>query len=310
MHVFVAGATGALGRRLLPQLRSAGHSVVGLTRHPAKRDQLAAAGATPVVGDVFDADALAAAFQQHRPDAAICALTDLPQHLDFRKVEDTYAANNRVREEGTRHVVAAAAAIGLRRVVIESLAIWYAPNGPEARSEDAPLYLDAPEPVGEAVRALKRMEDHALASGLDAILLRYGAFYGPGTWYAKDGYIWQQAHKRRYPVIGGGPGVYSFIHVDDAAAATIAALERGARGIYNVVDDHPKAAHEWIPAYADAIGAPAPMHVPRMVARMVAGAMVDWEATMPPVSNARIKDELGWTPSLPTAPPDLAATAP
>jgi nucleoside-diphosphate-sugar epimerase len=294
--VFLAGASGVIGRRLIPLLVAAGHDVIGLTRSEAKSPALATLGATPVVGNVFDLDRLRLLMTDARPQAVISELTDLPQQFDLRKLSTYYAANNRVRREGTANVLTAARDAGATRAIVESMAIWYAPAPGPPRTETDPLYVTAPEPVGEAVRTLKAMEDHALASGLDAILLRYGAFYGPGTWLEPGGAFWTETKNRRYPVIGDGKGIYSWIHVDDAARATVVALERAAPGIYNVVDDDPAPAHAWLPVYAEAIGAPPPRHVPQIIARLIGGGFVDWQATVPAASNRKIKEQLGWVP--------------
>lgn len=298
MRVLLAGASGAIGRRLVPRLIARGHYVVGVTRTPSGASVIRALGGHPVIADVLDPLALERALDVGMLDAVICQLTDLPQQLNLRRLGDAYAANNRVRSEGTANVLDAAQRRGAKRAVVQSMAAWYAPGGSGRMAEDAPLYLKAPEPVGTAVRVLHQMESNAQARALQVVVLRYGVFYGPGTWYARDGALWVETHERRLPILIPGEGVYSFVHVDDAAEVTVAALERAPAGVLNVVDDEPAPASEWLPAYAAAIGAPAPRRVPRLMARMVGGGFVEWEATIPAVSNAAVKRVLGWEPRI------------
>ena len=298
MKVFLAGATGAIGRRLIPRLIEAGHQVTAMTRSKAKLGALRALGAEPVLCDVFDAGKLGTVVARAEPDAIVNQLTNLPQSLNPRKLKEYYAANNRVRREGTMNLLSAARGAGVRRFLVQSAAYWYAPSGRLVKTEADPLYLDAPKPIGPAVETIKSVEDAVLsAEGLEGLVLRYGFFYGPGTWYAKGGDVGQQVRKRRYPMIGHGEGMYSFIHVDDAAAATVAALERVRPGVYNVVDDEPAAAAEWMPVFAEALGAKRPPKVPAFVARMIAGkALVEWSLGLRGASNEKIKRDLGWHP--------------
>src|SRR5918998_2271249 len=298
MRIFLAGATGAIGRRLVPRLFEAGHQVTAITRSEAKLTELRNVGAEPVLCDVFDARRLRIVVARAEPDAVINQLTDLPQSLNPRKLGEYYAANNRVRREGTQNLLSAALGTGVRRFVVQGAAYWYAPSGGPVKTEEALLYLDAPPPIGPAVETIKHVEDAVLSSdGIEGVVLRYGMFYGPGTWYAKDGDVGRQVRKRRYPMIGHGEGTYSFIHVDDAASATVAALERARTGIYNVVDDEPVSAAEWMPVYVEALGARRPPRVPAFVARLIAGeALVRWMLGLRGASNQKIKDELGWSP--------------
>ena len=298
MKVFLAGASGAIGRRLVPQLIEAGHQVTAITRSKEKLSELSDLGAEPVLCDVFDAGRLGSVVAQAEPDAVINQLTDLPQSLNPRKLGEYYAANNRVRREGTRNLLDAARGAGVRRFLVQGAAYWYAQTGGPVKTEEAPLYLEAPAPIGPAVETIKEVEDAVLsADGIEGIVLRYGMFYGPGTWYAKDGDIGRQVRKRRYPMIGHGEGTYSFIHVDDAASATVAALERARPGVYNVVDDDPATAAEWMLVYAEVLGAKRPPRVPAFVARLIAGdAIVKWSLGLRGASNERIKRELGWHP--------------
>jgi 2-alkyl-3-oxoalkanoate reductase len=298
MRVFVAGATGAIGKRLVPRLVEAGHQVTAITRSKEKLGRLYDLGAEAVVCDVFDAGRLGSVVARAEPEAVINELTDLPQSLNPRKLKEYYAANNRVRREGTRNLLDAARGGGFRRFIVQGAAYWYAPTGGPVKTEEAPLYLDASPPLGPAVKTIKEVEEAVLsADGLEGIVLRYGMFYGPGTWYAKDGDVGRQVRKRRYPIIGHGGGTYSFIHIDDAASATVVALERARPGVYNVVDDDPATAAEWMPLYAEALGARRPPRVPAFLARLIAGdALVRWMLGLRGASNEKIKEELGWQP--------------
>ncbi|MDQ4063863.1 MAG: NAD(P)-dependent oxidoreductase [Actinomycetota bacterium] len=298
MKVFLAGATGAIGSRLVPQLAEAGHQVTAMTRSKEKLGKLYDLGAEAVACDVFDAGRLGSVVARAEPDAVINELTDLPQSLNPRRLKEYYAANNRVRREGTANLLSAARGAGVRRFLIQGAAYWYAPTGGPVKTEEAPLYLDAPSPIGPAVETIKEVEEAVLtADGIEGIVLRYGMFYGPGTWYAKDGDVGRQVRKRRYPMIGHGEGTYSFIHVDDAASATVAALESARPGVYNVVDDEPVSAAEWMPVYVEALGAKRPPRVPAFVARLIAGeALVRWMLGLRGASNEKIREELGWRP--------------
>src|SRR5918998_780877 len=298
MKVFLAGASGAIGRRLVPQLVEAGHEVTAMTRSKEKLGKLYDLGAEAVACDVFDAGRLGSVVARAEPDAVINELTDLPQNLNARRLKEYYAANNRVRREGTANLLSAARGAGVRSFLVQGAAYWYAPTGGPVKTEEAPLYLDAPPPIGPAVETIKEVEEAVLtADGIEGIVLRYGMFYGPGTWYAKDGDVGRQVRKRRYPMIGHGEGTYSFIHVDDAASATVAALERARTGIYNVVDDEPATAAEWMPVFAEALGAKRPPWVPAFVARLIAGeALVTWMLGLRGASNEKLKSELGWHP--------------
>ena len=298
VRVFLAGATGAIGRRLLPLLLEAGHEVTAMTSSHAKVEGLRTAGAEPVVCDAFDAEAVRSAVEAAAPEVVVHQLTRIPPAIDFRRMEEQFATNDRLRREGTRNLVEGALAAGARRVIAQSIAFAYEPSGPMLKDEEAPLFLGAPWPWKRAVEALAELESTVTGTeGIEGVVLRYGFFYGPGTSYAPDGFFAREARRRRVPRVGPATGVFSFIHVDDAARATVAALDRGKPGIYNVVDDDPAPAREWIPAYAEAIGAPKPMRVPKLVARLVAGAhAVDVMTEQRGASNAKAKRELGWEP--------------
>jgi 2-alkyl-3-oxoalkanoate reductase len=302
MKVFVAGASGAIGRPLVRQLLTAGHEVTGMTRREERAAEIRAAGASAVVCDVFDGSALEAAVVAAAPEAVVHLLTALPPRIDYRAKEDPLAPTNRVRSEGTRNLLAAAKAAGARRLIAESVAFFYAPTGDWLKDEEAPLFDDAPPPFGDAAVALAELERQVLeAEGMEGLVLRYGWLYGPGTYYAADGSLTEDAHKRRLPVVGKGTGTFSFVHVEDAASATVAALERGAPGAYNVVDDEPAPGREWTPAFAAAVGAKKPLRVPVWLARLVAGpGAVSMATQLRGASNAKAKRELGWQPRYPS----------
>jgi nucleoside-diphosphate-sugar epimerase len=297
MKVFVAGASGVIGRRLVPMLVERGHEVTAMTRSAEKADEIRAMGAAPAIRDVFDAEGLRAEIGAAAPDAIVHELTDLPPNVDPRKAAEQLEGNDRIRQEGTRNLVDAALAAGVRRMIAQSIAFVYAFDG-GLKTEDDPLFDDAPFPWSRTVRAVHALEDAVTKTdGLEGIVLRYGFFYGPGSSYAPGGHWAREVGRRRFPIVGKGSGVFSFIHVDDAAAATAAALEHGPPGIYNVVDDEPAPLREWLPAYAKAVGAKKPMRVPRFIARLVAGAYTTQMATeLCGASNARAKAELGWQP--------------
>ncbi len=292
MKVFVAGACGVIGRTLVGMLVRDGHEVVGTTRKPDRAQGLRQLGATPVICDVLDGDAVAGAVADAKPAAVIHELTDLPPRLEPRKYKQQLTGTNRIRREGTRNLVAAAKAAGVQRLLAQSIAFAYAPTGDWVKDEDAPLALDSPPPMDAAIGAVAELERHVLESG--GIVLRYGFFYGPGTQFAPDGFYAELARKRRFPVIGKGEGRWSFIHVQDAASATIAALKNGSPGVYNIVDDEPAAACEWMPAYAIAMGAKRPFRVPTWIGRLGGGSVaVAGMTTQRAASNAKAKRELG-----------------
>jgi nucleoside-diphosphate-sugar epimerase len=296
MRVLVAGASGAIGRPLVPRLVAAGHEVTGTTRSEASAEAIRAAGASAAIVDALDAAALREAVERAAPEVVVHELTALPERFDPRK-PGLYDATNRIRREGTRNLLEASRTAGARRLVCQSIAFAYAPRAqPEVMDEEAPLNMDAPPPFTEGMRVIAEMERAVLEAELDGLVLRYGWFYGPGTYYGEDGSMAADVRRRRFPVVGSGSGLFSFIHVDDAADATVAAVERGAPGVYNVVDDEPAAQRDWVPAYAEAIGAPPPRRVPVWLARLVAGKMASSMNVQPGASNAKAKRELGWEP--------------
>ena len=290
MRVFLAGATGVIGTPLVPQLLAAGHEVTAMTRSVLRAAQLETAGATPIACDVYDADGVRAAMAGASPDAVIHQLTSLPQRLDFADPH-VFDANNRVRIEGTRNLVDAALATGARRIVAESIAFAYAPAGDRVKEEDAPLFTDALPPLGAAVAAVAELERLITGTaGIEGLVLRYGMLYGPGTYYDRRGSTATDIVAGRMPLVEGATGMYSWLHVDDAASAAVAALERGAPGLYNVVDDEPAPQPEWLPVLARALGADAP------ATAETAPAPDAPEMSMCGASNAKAKRELGWQP--------------
>ncbi len=300
MKVFLAGASGALGRPLVKQLVAAGHEVTGMTRREERAAAIREAGARAVVCDVFDAGALNEAVAAAAPEVVVHALTALPP--SFKPKSDYLAATNRVRTEGTQNLVAAARAAGARRLIAESVAFFYEPEGDWVKDEEARLFADPPGRFAAGRDALVELERQVSgAEGLEGVVLRFGWFYGPGTYYAADGSMAAETRKRRNPVIGAGTGRFSFVHIEDAAAAVVAALDRGAPGAYNVVDDEPAPQREWLPVYAEALGAKPPRRVPVWLARRAAGAdLASTAISMRGASNAKAKRELGWQPAHPS----------
>jgi nucleoside-diphosphate-sugar epimerase len=300
MKVFVAGASGAIGRPLMRQLVAAGHAVTGTTRRGDRAAEIDAAGATAVVCDVFDREALEAAVRTAAPEVVVNQLTSLPEDFNPRTID--YAPTNRVREEGGANLMKAALAVGARRYVTQSIAFIYAPEGDWIKDEEARPFDDAPPPFDEGERAMLAHERQVLGTeGIEGLVLRYGQFYGPDTYYGPGGSIFRQVSKRMLPVIGPGTGRASFVHVEDAAAATVAALDHGTSGIYNVTDDEPAPGSEWLPVYAAAIGAKSPRRVPTWLARLVGGRMaVEFGVNLRGASNAKARRELAWQPRYPS----------
>ena len=298
MKVFVAGATGTIGRPLVRQLVEAGHEVVGMTSTEANLPQLQALGAEAVVCDALDATAVKEAVARVEADVAISQLTRLPKRgYDPRKVD--YEPTNRARAEGGHNVLQAARAAGARRFITQSIAFIYAPEGEMVKAEDAPPWVDAPKPFRSGVEPTLRHEREVVDSeGIQGLVLRYGWFYGPGTYYASEGDIADRVRRRRFPIVGRGEGVFSFIHVEDAASATVAALDGGEAGTYNVVDDEPASLREWLPVYAEILHAKRPFRVPAWLARVTAGEFAAALSTgLRGASNAKAKRELAWQPS-------------
>jgi 2-alkyl-3-oxoalkanoate reductase len=301
MKVFVAGATGALGKQLVPQLVARGHEVVGMTRTPAKQDLVRSLGARPVVADALDPDSVAQAVGEAEPEVIVHQLTALSGTLDMRHVDRWLAGTNRLRTEGTDHLLAAGRAVGARRFVAQSYAGWpFARTGGPVKTEADPLDPDPPEALREGLAAIRHLERAVTSIDWGAgVVLRYGGFYGPGTSVAADPHaeMVEPIQKRKFPVIGDGGGIWSFVHIADAATATVAAIERGETGIYNVVDDEPAPVREWLPALASAVGAKPPRRVPRWLGRLAAGSTATVMMTeIRGASNEKAKRELGWQP--------------
>ena len=255
MKIFIAGATGAIGRRLVPMLVAAGHEVTGMTRTSEKAAALREQGAEAVVADALDRDAVVAAVAVAHPDVVVHQLTAIAA-LDIRNPDRSFAATNRLRTQGTDILLAAARAAGARRFVAQSYAGWpFAREGGPVKAEDAPLDPAPPAGLRETHAAILHLERTVTgADDLEGIVLRYGGFYGPGTGLARGADQYEAVRARKFPLVGDGGGVWSLVHIDDAAAATVAAIERGAPGIYNVVDDEPAPVREWLPALAAAAG--------------------------------------------------------
>lgn len=269
-----------------------------MTRTPAKAGVLHGLGAHPVVCDAFDADAVHAAVRAAAPEVVVNALTALPDAYDARHLDRMYEQNTPLWRETPSIIVSAARAAGARRLIAQSVAFYYAPAGEWVKDECDALWTDAPPPFREPVGVIAAAEHAVLeAAGIEGVVLRCGLFYGPGTWWASDGSVAMDVRRRRFPIVGRGDGVFSWIHVDDVAAATSMAVDRGGAGVYNVVDDEPVAMSEWLPLYASALGAPRPLRIPRLIARLAApAAVIDNANALRGASNAKIKRELGWTP--------------
>ena len=302
MKVFVAGATGALGTQLVPQLAAAGHDVIGMTRSPAKTEMLRALGARPVVADALDPDAVARAVAETEPEVIVHQLTALSGDMDLRHPDRTFAMTNRLRTEGTDHLLAAGRAVGIRRFIAQSNACpgTYARTGGPVKTEDDPLDTDPPAKLRPSFDAIRYVED--AVTGIDwaeGLVLRYGGFYGPGTSVSADpeAPTTKGIRKRQFPIIGDGGGIWSFLHIEDAASATVAAVDNGGPGIYNVVDDEPAPVREWLPFLAEQLGAKKPRRAPRFVVRLLAGeAVVLMMTEIRGASNAKAKRVLGWQP--------------
>jgi nucleoside-diphosphate-sugar epimerase len=296
MKVFLAGASGALGKRLIPRLIEHGHSVVGTTRTEAKAALLWDLGAKPMVVDALDRDAVVEAVVQAQPDAIVHQLTALSD-IDFRKFEKSFELTDRLRTEGTDNLLAAAQAVGVAHFVAQSYAGWpYERTGGAVKSERDSLDPDPAPQTRRSLEAIKHVETAVIEAG--GVVLRYGGFYGPGTGLEPGGEQLEAVRKRQFPLLGQARGVWSFVHVDDAAAATVAALEHGKPGIYNIVDDDPAPVAEWLPYLAEVAGAKPPRHLPLWLGRLVGGEhMVVMMDESRGASNEKARRELGWEPA-------------
>ena len=299
MKVFVAGATGAIGKRLVPRLIDRGHEVVATTRSPEKARQLRALGAETVVVDALDEVRLVRAVTEAKPEAIVHQLTALAGFKNLKKFDEEFAQTNRLRTEGLDLLLKAARAAGTRRLVAQSYTGW--PNirqGGPVKTEEDPLDPHPPARMTESLAAIRYLEETlAGATGFAGLAVRYGTLYGPGTALGEGGEYPELIRKRRFPIVGDGAGVWSFVHVDDAAAATVAAVERGAPGVYNVVDDEPAPVSVWLPYLAEVLGAKPPRRLPVWVGRLAIGdAGVSLMTQIRGSSNAKAKRGLGWQP--------------
>jgi nucleoside-diphosphate-sugar epimerase len=302
MRVFVAGATGAIGMQLVPRLVAAGHEVHAMTRSESKQAMLDELGAVPVVADALDPDQVAEAVGRARPEVIVHQLTAIGS-LDPRHFDRDFALTNRLRTEGTDYLLSAGQAVGVRRFVAQSYgAWWYVRTGGPVKREEDPLDPTPAREMRESLAAIRHLEEAVLgARWTEGIVLRYGAFYGPGTSMAPDGEQSELVRRRKFPLVGDGGGVWSYVHIADAAEATVAAVEHGSRGVYNIVDDDPAPVAAWLPALAQALGAKKPMRVPRFVGRLFAGEVgVVMMTDARGASNAKAKRELGWRPAHPS----------
>ena len=301
MRIFIAGATGALGSRLVPLLTEAGHEVFGSSRKEAGRHAVEALGATGIVMDALDAGSVRAAVAQAKPDVVVHQLTALSSLSgNMKKWDRDFAMTNRLRTEATDHLLAAAQEAGVRRFVAQSYGGHWTNQrtGGPVKTEDDPLIDDPGKEARESLRAIKHVEQAVTtAPGIEGVVLRYGNFYGPGNTLSRTGEMGEMVRRAKFPVVGGGAGVWSWIHIEDAAAATVAAIEQGAPGIYNIVDDDPAPIAEWLPYLAEQLGGKKPMRLPAWLARPLIGQFgLALMTTVRGSSNAKAKRELGWTP--------------
>jgi nucleoside-diphosphate-sugar epimerase len=294
MRVLVAGATGAIGQRLVPQLVAKGHEVVATTRSPEKLELLRRLGAEPVLMDGLDALEVGKAVARAGPDAIVHQMTALAGMSDLRRFDRGFAVTNELRTKGTDNLLAAAEAAGVRRFVAQSYTGW--PNvreGGPVKTEDDPLDPHPPAQQSQTLAAIRHLERTVREAPLEGLVLRYGSFYGPGA----TEQMLELVRKRKLPIVGSGGGIWSWIHLDDAAAATVAALERGAPGLYDIVDDDPAPVAEWLPFLAEVAGARPPRHVPVWLGRLAAGEVaVSMMTQIRGSSNAKAKRDLGWRP--------------
>lgn len=300
MKVFLAGGSGAIGRNLIPLLVANGHQVVATATKQGKLLDLRDLGAEGVVLDVLDRNAVVAAVMRSDPDVVIHQATALADLRSFRNFDKAFAVTNRLRTEGTDHLLEAARAAGARRFIAQSFTGW--PNekkGKMIKTEEDPLDPDPMPRTRQGMNAIKHLERVVTgADDIEGVALRYGGFYGPGTSLARDGGAFTEAvRKRQFPIVGGGTGVWSFIRIEDAAAATAIAVDHGAPGLYNIVDDDPAPVSEWLPVLAEAVGAQPPRHAPVWLGRLLAGKLaVSMMTDMRGSSNAKARRELGWQP--------------
>jgi nucleoside-diphosphate-sugar epimerase len=304
MRIFVVGASGAIGSHLVPQLVARGHEVVGTTRSAAKTGALRALGAEPVIVDALDPDSVADVVAKSEPEVIVHQATALNGPVNMRNVKRMAAATNRLRSEGTDHLLAAGRAVGVRKVVAQSNYAMLERTGGPVVDENSRIEPNPPQDTKEAVAALRHLEDAVTGiTWADGIAIRYGGFYGPGTGIeaAAEAVFAELIRKRRFPIVGGGGGVWSMVHITDAASATVAAIERGQPGIYNVADDEPAPVREVLLELARVLGAKPPRRVPAWVARLFAGkGAVDIMTRAVGISSEKAKRELDWTLQYPS----------
>ena len=299
MRIFVAGSTGAVGKLLVPHLVENGHEVVALVRAPQKAKAIEAVGAKVAIADALNKEELTAAITRAGPEVIIHQLTALAGVGNFKKLDDEFTLTNRFRTEVTDTMLAAGRLAGTRRFIAQSFCGWpFAREGGPVKTEQDPLDSNPPASFSKTLAAIRYLEDTVQrTTDLQALALRYGIFYGPGTGIAKDGLIVELVRKRRLPIVGDGAGVWSFIHIRDAVRATVAAVSRGDPGIYNVVDDEPAPVSTWLPALAEAVGAKPPHKLPAWLGKLAIGTGgVSMMTTIRGGSNAKAKRELGWQP--------------
>ncbi len=301
MNILVAGSTGVVGAPLTKKLVELGHQVTGTTRSESRLAGIEAVGATPTVCDALDRASVGAMMESVRPEVVINQLTNFPTDLDQRD-PGFYDGTNEIRRVGGRNLLEAAQDAGVRRFVTQSLAFMYRPSGDWVKDESAPNVDEFSGSIGGAFQAMLEHEKLVVdADGIEGVILRYGFFYGPGTFYAGDGITGIEVKRRRYPIIGKGTGVMSFVHWEDAADAALAAIDHGAPGIYNVVDNEPAPMSEWVPIYAESLGAKPPRRIPLWLARLVAGKEIAALAVeMRGADNTKAKSELAWEPEHPS----------
>jgi nucleoside-diphosphate-sugar epimerase len=307
VRVFIAGGTGAIGRPLVTALAAAGHEVAVYSRHEEKVTALGVPGVVPAVGDAFDADTLMRAVQSFRPEVVINELTSLPQTFNPLGIKRSFDLTSRLRREVSNTLVRAALAADARRVIAQSISFAYRP-GSGVRNEADPLWTDAKGQIGALTGSIATLESNTLGdAGLEGVVLRYGSFYGPGTYFDPGGLYPTMLKRRLLPMPGRGRGIFALVHIDDAAAATVAALE-GPTCIFNGADDVPAPASEWMPYVADLIGAKPPRRVPESLVRLGAGKFMAYlMCDQPAVSSERARTELHWSPRYPDWHEGLAA---
>ena len=299
MKIFVAGAAGAIGRPLIATLVAKGHVVFGMTKTSSKATLLQKAGAVPVIADALDREAVLKAICEAAPQVVINQLTAIPERLNLRHFSRDFELTNRLRIEGTDHLLAGARRAGVDRVIAQSFAGWpYAREGSWIKNEEDALDEHPPAELSDSLNALRHLENAVLKSvEFDGLVFRYGAFYGPGTSISRNGFVVEEVRRRRFPMIGAATAVWSFLHVDDAASATAAGLTLGRHGIYNIVDDDPAPVREWLPFLAQSVGAKPPLRVPAWIAKFGVGEHgVTMMTETRGASNAKVKRDLNWEP--------------